>query len=180
MQESRTPAPQSGEPRSQKPSSRNPIPRNRQPHANLDQQRGWGTQHSPHTQSRTFGDQRGMHTGRGRAHSTPRPPDSHSQVTTPNPGPWNPLSTHTCTQGGQRHVWHAGRRCSALDCHAAHTTVRRSRYHTAMGNGSTPRAVLRSYPRIPSQHVTESSSPITLGYHRTPHMVTRAIKRATM
>ena len=155
------------------------IPGNLQPHANLDQQRGWGTQHSPHPLSRTSGDSRGMHTGKGRAHSTPRPPDSHSQVTTPNSGPWNPLSTHTRTQGGQRHVRLAGRRCSALGCHTAHSAVRRSRVHTAMGNGSTPRAVLRPYPRIPGQRITESSSPITLGRHRSPHVVTRAIKWGT-
>ena len=179
MQESRTPAPQSGEPRNQKPAVETPNPW--KPPATRQsgpaERVGHTAQPTPPVQNPW--EPARSHTGRGRAHSTPRPPDSHSQVTLSNPGPWNPLNTHTRTQGGQRHVRFAGRRCSALDCHTAHSAVRRSRVHTAMGNGSTPRAVLRPYPRIPGQRITESSSPITLGRHRSPHVVTRAIKWGT-
>ena len=163
MQENRTPAPQSGEPRNQKPAAESPNPRKRSVtrQSGPAERMGHTAQPTPPVQN-PWGPAR-SHTGRGRAHSTPRPPVSHSQVTLSNPGPWNPLNTHTHTQGGQRHVRLAGRRCSAFDCHTAHSAVRRSRVHTAMGNGSTPRAVLCPYPRNPGQHVTESSRPIIQG-----------------
>ena len=70
------------------------IPGNPQSHANLDQQRGWGTQHSPHPLSRTSGDQQEFTQAGGglTAHPGPLSATRRSPCPTQVPGIH---STHT-------------------------------------------------------------------------------------
>ena len=139
MQESRTPAPQSGEPRNQKTNSR--ISNPRKPPATRQSGPAQGVGHTaqptPLVQN-LWGPARSTHRqGEGTQHTqAPYQPlaGHHSQSRSLE----STQHTHTQAQGGQRHVRHAGRRCSALDCRTTHSTACRSRYHTAMGNGSTP------------------------------------------
>ena len=94
MQENRTPALNLVNPETRNQQQNPQIPGNPQSHANLDQQRGWGTQHSPHPLSRTTGDQRGVTQAGGglTAHPDPLTVTRRSPCPTQVPGIH---STHT-------------------------------------------------------------------------------------
>ena len=124
MQESRTPAPQSGEPRNQKPAAESPNPR--KPPATRQsgpvERVGHTAQPTPSVQNH-WGPARDAHRqGEGTQH-TQAPCQSLAGHPVQPRSLESTQHTHTRTQGGQRHVQHAGRRCSALDCHTAHSTV---------------------------------------------------------
>ena len=136
--------------------------------------------HSPPVQN-LWGPAKHSHRqGEGTQH-TQTPCQSGSQVTPPNAGPWNPISfTHTGTGRPVATFGTLVDDASALGL--PHSTLHSTQVAISHCDGKwqhPPRPVLRPVLSEDSKSVhhwghLESSSPITLGRHRSPHVVTRA------
>ena len=144
MQENRIPALNLVNPGTRNQQQRSQIPGNLQPHANLDQKRGWGTQHSPHPSPEPLGTREECTQAGGGHTAHPGP----LTVTRRSPCPTQVLgihSAHTHTHTG-RPATRSARWSSVLGARLPHSTLRGTQVTSSHCDGEWQHPPCRAAP----------------------------------